>query len=56
MVVMMDGSSAWWASRWLAGADDLRLFQRFALGSEILGQSALHASHIGFFWNRSTGR
>ena len=51
MVAMMDGSSAWWALSWLAGADGLSLFQRFALGSEILGQLALHVSHIGFLWN-----
>jgi hypothetical protein len=56
MVAMMDGSSAWWALRWLAGADDLSLFQRFALGSEILGQLALHASHIGYLWNSSPVR
>ena len=51
MVAMMDGSSAWWALRWLAGADDLSLFQRFTLGSEVLGQLALHVSHIGLLWN-----
>ena len=51
MVAMMEGSSAWWALRWLAGADGLSLFQRFTLGSEILGQLALHVSHVGFFWN-----
>jgi hypothetical protein len=51
MVAMMDGSSAWWALRWLAGADGLSLSQRFALGSEILGQLALHVSHVGFLWN-----
>jgi hypothetical protein len=51
MVAMMDGSSAWWALRWLADADRLGLAQRFALGSEILGQLALHVGHIGFLWN-----
>ena len=51
MVAMMDGSSAWWALRWLAGADRLGLSQRFGLGSEILSQLALHIGHIGFFWN-----
>jgi hypothetical protein len=51
MVTMMDGSSAWWALRWLAGADGLSPSQRFTLGSEILGQFALHVSHIGFLWN-----
>ena len=51
MVAMMDGSSAWWALRWLAGADGLSLSQRFTLGSEILGQLALHVSHVGFLWN-----
>jgi hypothetical protein len=56
MVAMMDGSSAWWALRWLAGADGLSLFQRFTLGSEILGQLALHVSHIGFLWNSSPVR
>jgi hypothetical protein len=56
MVAMMDGSSAWWALRWLAGADGLSLFQRFTLGSEILGQLALHVSHIGFLWNSAPAR
>jgi hypothetical protein len=56
MVAMMDGSSALWALRWLVGADDLSLVRRFALGSEILGQLALHASHIGFLWNSSPVR
>ena len=56
MVAMMDGSSAWWAIRWLAGANGLSLFQRFTLGSEILGQLAVHVSHIGFLWNSAPGR
>jgi hypothetical protein len=56
MVAMMDGSSAWWAFRWLAGADGLSLAQRAARGSEILGQFALHVSHIGFLWNSSPSR
>ena len=56
MVAMMDGSSAWWALRWLAGADGLSLFQRFTLGSEILGQLALHVSHSGFLWNSAPVR
>jgi flavin-binding protein dodecin len=47
MVAMMDGSSAWWALRWLVSAGDLSLSERFMLGSEILGQLALHVSHIG---------
>ena len=51
MVAMMDGSSAWWALRWLVGADGLSVSERFTLGSEILGQLALHVSHIGFLWN-----
>jgi hypothetical protein len=51
MIAMMDGSSAWWALHWLAGADGLSLSERFTVASEILGQLALHASHIGFFWN-----
>ena len=51
MVAMMDGSSAWWALRWLSTADGLSLVQRLSLGSEILTQLALHVSHIGFLWN-----
>jgi hypothetical protein len=51
MVSTMDGSSAWWALRWLAGADGLSLSQRLMLASEILGELALHVSHIGSFWN-----
>ena len=56
MVAMMDGSSAWWALRWLVSAGDLSLSQRFTLGSEILGQLALHVSHIGFLWNSAPVR
>src|SRR6267143_4936417 len=51
MVAAMDGSSAWWALRWVAGADGLSMSQRLTLASEILGQLALHVSHIGSFWN-----
>jgi hypothetical protein len=51
MVAAMDGSSAWWALRWVAGADGLSLSWRLTLASEILGQLALHVSHIGSFWN-----
>jgi hypothetical protein len=51
MVAAMDGSSAWWALHWVAGADGLSLSQRLTLASEILGQLALHVSHIGSFWN-----
>jgi hypothetical protein len=51
MVAMMDGSSAWWALRWLARADHLSLSQRLVLASEILSQLALHVVHIGFLWN-----
>jgi hypothetical protein len=54
MVAMMDGSSAWWSLRWLVGADGLGLSGRFSLGSEILGQLALHLSHIGFLWNSAS--
>jgi hypothetical protein len=56
MVAMMDGSSAWWALRWLVTADGLSLAQRFSLGSEILAQLALHVSHIGFLWNSAALR
>jgi hypothetical protein len=56
MVAMMDGSSAWWALRWVAAADRLGLFQRFGLGSEILSQLALHVGHIGFLWNSTPVR
>jgi hypothetical protein len=56
MVAMMDGSSAWWALRWLAAADGLSPTQRFTLGSEILAQLALHVSHIGFLWNSAALR
>jgi hypothetical protein len=56
MVAMMDGSSAWWALRWLAATDGLSLSQRFTLGSEILGQLAVHVSHIGFLWNSAPVR
>ena len=56
MVTMMDGSSAWWALRWLAGADRLSLSQRLVLGSEILSQLALHVGHVGFLWNSAPVR
>jgi hypothetical protein len=55
MVAMMDGSSAWWALRWLVSGG-LSLSERFALGSEILGQLALHVTHIGFLWNSAAVR
>lgn len=51
MVAAMDGESAWWALRWLVNANHLTLLQRLTLGSEVLGQLALHTSHIGFFWS-----
>ena len=56
MVAMMDGSSAWWALQWLTGEDGLSLSQRFTLASEILGQFALHVSHVGFLWNSAPVR
>jgi hypothetical protein len=51
MIAMMDGSSAWWALRWLASVGGLSLSQRFGLGSEILSQLALHVGHVGSLWN-----
>jgi hypothetical protein len=42
--------------RWLVSAGDLSLSERFMLGSEILGQLALHVSHIGFLWNSAPVR
>ena len=54
MVAMMDGSSAWWALRWLAEAHGLSARKRFMLASEIVGQLALHLSHIGFFRNSAS--
>jgi hypothetical protein len=51
MVAAMDGESAWWALRYLAGADQLSLQQRLIFASEILGELAAHVSHVGFFWN-----
>jgi hypothetical protein len=54
MVAMMDGSSAWWALRWLAEDNGLSAHKRFMLASEIVGQLALHLSHIGFFWNSAS--
>jgi hypothetical protein len=51
MIAMMDGSSASWAFRYLGGANNLSLPQRFMLGGEILAQLALHVSHVGYFWN-----
>jgi hypothetical protein len=51
MIAMMDGSSASWAFRYLGGANNLSLPQRFMLGGEILAQLALHVSHVGYLWN-----
>jgi hypothetical protein len=51
MIAMMDGSSASWALRYLGGANNLSLPQRFMLGGEILTQLAFHVSHIGYLWN-----
>ena len=51
MVAMMDGANAWWALGWVAGANNISLFQRIDLAGEILAQLALHVSHIALFWN-----
>jgi len=51
MVAMMDGSSAWWAFRWLFGTDVISVTQRIILGGEIIAHLGLHVGHIGFLWN-----
>jgi hypothetical protein len=51
MVAAMDGSTALWSLRWLAGDKALGLSERLILGSEVLAQLALHVSHIGYLWN-----
>jgi hypothetical protein len=51
MVAMMDGSSAWWAFRWLFSTDAVSLPARFVFGGEILAHLGLHVGHIGFLWN-----
>ena len=56
MVAMMDGSSAWWALRWLADADGLSLFQRLTMGSEILGQLGPSPSREDFLASRHIAR
>jgi hypothetical protein len=53
MVAMMDGSSAWWAFRWLFSTEVISLTQRVMLGGEIIAHLGLHVSHIGFLWNRA---
>ncbi len=54
MVAAMDAEGAWWAYRWIVGEDHLTLLQRLTLGTEVLGELALHVSHIGFFWNSAS--
>ena len=52
MVAMMDGSSAWWAFRWLFNRDDVdSLSTRLISGGEILAHLGLHVAHMGFLWN-----
>ena len=51
MVAVMDGSSAWWAFRWLFGGDAGDLTTRVVLSGEVLAHLGLHATHLGFLWN-----
>jgi hypothetical protein len=51
MIAMMDGSSAWWAFRWLFSTDALGLTTSILLGGEILALLGLHVGHVGFLWN-----
>ena len=51
MVAMMDGSSAWWAFRWLFSMDGSGLPTRIVLAGKILAHLSLHVGHIGFLWN-----
>ena len=51
MVAMMDGSSAWWAFRWLLSGDTPGSTSRFVLGGDILAHLGLHLGHVGFLWN-----
>jgi len=51
MVAMMDGSSAWWAFRWLFTTDVAGLPTRIVLAGEILAHLSLHVGHVGFLWN-----
>jgi hypothetical protein len=51
MVAMMDGSSAWWALRWLVGRDAGDLTNRIVLIGEVFAHLGLHSGHLGFLWN-----
>ena len=51
MIAVMDGSSAWWASRWLFGRDAGDLTTRLVLIGEVVAHLGLHAGHLGFLWN-----
>src|SRR6266851_2140754 len=55
MIAMMDGSSAWWAFRWLFSPDAVGLTTSVVLGGEILAHLGLHVGHIGFLWNSIRG-
>jgi hypothetical protein len=51
MIAMMDGSSAWWALRWLLSEDAGGLTTRIVLAGEVLAHLGLHIGHVGFLWN-----
>ena len=51
MVAMMDGTSAWWAFRWLLSGDTPGSTSRLVLGGDILVHLGLHLGHVGFLWN-----
>ena len=51
MVAMMDGTSAWWAFRWLLSGDTPGATSRLVLGGDILAHLGLQLDHVGFLWN-----
>lgn len=51
MIAAMDGSTAWWALRWLYGRDAGALTTRIVLAGEVFAHLSLHLGHLGFLWN-----
>ena len=48
MIEMTDGSSAWWALRWLVSAGDLSLSERFMLGAKSSASWPFMSATSGF--------
>lgn len=56
MIAMMNGTSAWWAFRWLFSGNVAPLTTRLALAGDVLAHLGLHVGHVGFLWNSTPAR